>query len=99
MKKPAKATPQIWVIDLETPGVHRGSATATGPFASLADAERHLISDAIDTYLDSDKSLRDFEEATGQPWASPVLIVEVKRCVRQVPRAQVTCTLEDVETP
>lgn len=88
----------FWVIDLETPGMHSGSATAHGPFISMHHAEGWLRRDAEETYLSADKSIRDIE-AGDKPWAEPMLIVEVKRRVRQVPRAHVTVTLEDCDTP
>ncbi len=85
---------QFWIIDSETSGEHEASRTAIGPYPSMAAAEKWLRDDAAESFLDADKSLRSSEEA--EPWGAPMHIVEVRKTVRQVPRAKVSVTLQTV---
>lgn len=80
---------RFWVIDTETPGEHEKSKTAIGPFPTLIAAKEWMRKDATETFLASDKSLRDFEG----DWAAPMIIVEERECLRQVPSVSVKVSL------
>ena len=84
----------FWIIDTETPGEHERSKTAIGPFPSLAAAERRLKDDAEHLFMDADKSCRELNEI--ETWGAPMIIVEERRTVRQVPTVKVSVRLEDV---
>lgn len=67
---------------------------ARGPFKSIADAENWLKTDAeesFQSYNDPEK-LGEFQD-----WAHPVLIVEEKKMVKQVPVVDFKIKLEEVK--
>ena len=93
-KKPARS--RFWIIDTSAAGgIAENSRVAFGPFDSITDAEIALKSEAKEAYLDADKSLREMGEQTH--WAAPMIIVEERKAVRQVPVVNVTVRLEEVE--
>jgi len=83
---------RFWIIDTESPGERGPSKSAIGPFRSISDAEMWLRADAKETYLDSDKSLRDMADEHG--WSAPQHIVEVRKTVTPVPSVKVTVRLK-----
>lgn len=67
-------------------------ARVEGVFKNEGEAIKHICESAADTFEgDSDGSLEDLEN-----WANDVLIVEVKRVVRPVPRVSVKCEIKEI---
>lgn len=67
-------------------------ATVEGVFDNESRAVAHICESSADTFEnDSDGSLEDLEN-----WGSDVLIVEVKRVVRPVPRVSVKCEIKEI---
>lgn len=77
---------RFWVMDTEDNGV------LGGPFDTLTETEKWLRDDARCNFLDADKSLRD--SSSEQPWAAPVIILQERKIVRQVPRVKVEVELQ-----
>lgn len=67
---------------------------ARGPFKTIADAEKWLKDDAEENF----RSMNE-PESLGEDhkWAIPVLIVEEKKKLKQVPVVSVKINLEGVE--
>jgi len=85
---------KFWIIDLEGFGMSEGTKEARGPFKSMAAAEKWLKADAAETFqLYNEPS----ELGADRDWACPVLIVEEKKKVRQVPVVNFKISLEEVE--
>lgn len=73
---------KYWIIDLQEFGMAEGTKEARGPFKSIADAERWLKTDADESF----RSLNEPEKlGEDREWAAPVLIVEEKARLQQVP--------------
>jgi len=87
-------TTDFWIIDTEAEGINAGSKTAAGPFPSQVAAEKWLIEDARNTFLDADKSCRELTKE--KKWGAPVHIVKVVRTVEQCPTVKVDIQLKTV---
>lgn len=83
---------KYWIIDLEGYGMPEDTREARGPFKSIADAENWLKADAADSFQSYNEpdTLGEFRD-----WAHPVLIVEVKKMVKQVPVVSFKINLEE----
>lgn len=67
---------------------------ARGPFKSIADAEKWLKADAEENF----RSMNEPEKlGEDHKWAIPVLIVEEKKMVKQVPVVDFKIKLEEVK--
>lgn len=85
---------KYWIIELEGYGMPEDTREARGPFKSIADAENWLKTDAAESfqsYNDPEK-LGEFRD-----WAHPVLIVEEKKMVKQVPVVSFKVKLEEIK--
>lgn len=75
---------KFWIIDLEGFGMSKGTKEAHGPFKSIAEAEKWLKEDAEESFaslsLNEPQSLGRNHE-----WAAPVVIVEERKKLKQVP--------------
>jgi hypothetical protein len=71
---------KYWIIDLENMG--ESFREARGPFKSIAEAEDLLRREAADCFADYNDPENIGENLN---WASPVLIVEEKKKIQQVP--------------
>lgn len=85
---------KYWIIDLEGHGMSEETREARGPFRSIADAENWLKTDAVELF----KSYNE-PERLGEirDWAAPVLIVEEKKMLKQVPVVGFKVKLEEVK--
>ena len=85
---------KYWIIDLDRFGMTEGTKAAHGPFKSVADAEKWLKEDA-------EESFAGFNEPQNLgpqlDWAAPVLIVEEKKKLQQVPVVGFEIKLEKVK--
>jgi hypothetical protein len=82
---------KYWIIDLEDFGISEGAKEAHGPFKSIADAEKWLKDNAEENFR-----LFNEPEKLGEHhnWAAPVLIVEEKTRIKQVPVVSFKIKLE-----
>jgi hypothetical protein len=62
-------------------------------FSTQAEAERWLVTDAVDTFNGSDRSLQN---GNAEDWGSDVYICEIKRVCRPVPNVKITARIMDV---
>jgi hypothetical protein len=84
---------RYWIIDLEN-GMAEGTAAARGPFKSIAEAEKSLKDEARDSF----ESWNEPENlGPDHSWAAPVLIVEEKKKLQQVPVVSFKIKLEEVK--
>ena len=67
---------------------------ARGPFKSIADAEKWLKADAEENFRSMNETERLGED---RKWAVPVLIVEEKKKMQQIPVVDVKINLEEVK--
>lgn len=85
---------KYWIIDLEGYGMSEDTKEAIGPFKSISDAEKWLKTSA-------EESFQCFNEpqelGENRDWAIPVLIVEEKKTVKQIPVVNFKINLEEVE--
>lgn len=89
-----KTLKKYWIIDLERCGMAEGTKTAIGPFKTLADAEKWLKTSAAESF----ESWNEYENLGPQlDWAAPVLIVEEKKKLQQVPVLNLKVKLEAVK--
>ncbi|NDG71776.1 MAG: hypothetical protein EBY32_10840 [Proteobacteria bacterium] len=73
---------KYWIIDLDGFGMTEVTRTAHGPFKSVADAEKWLKEDAGESFA----SFNEPQNLGPQlDWSAPVLIVEEKKRLQQVP--------------
>lgn len=86
---------EYWIIDMEGEGTSEGTNEARGPFPTIRAAKQWIISDAKETFLDADKSLRDLSESIG--WAAPLKIVEVLETIVVEPSCEVSVNLKEQE--
>ena len=85
---------KYWIIDLEGCGMAEDTKTAIGPFKSVADAEKWLKTSAAESF----ESWNEHENLGPQlDWAAPVLIVEEKKKLQQVPVVSFEIKLEKVK--
>jgi hypothetical protein len=85
---------KYWIIDLEQFGMAEGTAAARGPFKSIAEAEKSLKDEARDSF----ESYNEPENlGPDHSWAAPVLIVEEKKRLQQVPVVGFEIKLEKVK--
>ena len=85
---------KYWIIDLEGHGMSEETREARGPFKSIADAEKWLKADAEENF----RSMNEPEKlGEDHKWAIPVLIVEEKLKLQQVPVVSVKINLEEVK--
>lgn len=82
---------KYWIIDLEGYGRSEETREARGPFKSIADAEKWLKADAAENFRSMNEPERLGED---HKWAAPVLIVEEKKKLRQVPVVSFKINLE-----
>jgi hypothetical protein len=85
---------KYWIIDLENMGeLYR---EARGPFKSVAEAEESLRKDAADWFADYNDP-----ESLGENlnWSLPVLIVEEKKKIQQVPVVKFEIKLKTLKNP
>lgn len=82
---------KFWIIDLEGYGMSEGTKKAHGPFKSIAEAEKWLKQDARESFqsFNEVQSLGENHE-----WAAPVLIVEGRKKLKQVPVVSLEIKLE-----
>jgi hypothetical protein len=85
---------KYWIIDLEGYGMSENTREARGPFKSIADAEKWLKDDAEENFRFMNEPERLGED---RRWAVPVLIVEEKRKLQQIPVIDVKINLEEVK--
>jgi hypothetical protein len=71
---------KFWIIDLENMG--EAFHQARGPFKSVAEAEELLRQEAMESFQDFNEPENIGENLN---WAHPVLIVEEKKKIQQVP--------------
>ena len=71
---------KYWIIDLENMGEEYRQAR--GPFKSVAEAEDLLRQEAMESFQDFNEPENIGENLN---WAHPVLIVEEKKKIQQVP--------------
>lgn len=85
---------KYWIIDLENMG--EATRQARGPFKSVAEAEESLIKEAADSFTDYNEP-----ESLGENlnWALPVLIVEEKKKIQQVPVVKFEIKLKTLKNP
>jgi hypothetical protein len=73
---------KYWIIDLDGFGMTEVTKTAHGPFPSVAEAEKWLKAEAKESFA----SFNELEKlGPDHSWAAPVLIVEEKKRLQQVP--------------
>jgi hypothetical protein len=85
---------KYWIIDLDGFGMTDRTRTACGPFRSVAEAEKWLKEEAKESFA----SFNEPENLGAQlNWASPVLIVEEKKKLQQVPVVSFEIKLEKVK--
>ena len=65
-----------------------------GPFKSMAEAERWMLTDAVETYNGSDRSLQN-GDATD--WGSDMYVCEIVRVCRPVPVVTIAARIMDLE--
>jgi hypothetical protein len=82
---------KYWIIDLEGYGMAEGTKEARGPFKSIADAEKWLKADAEENFRSLNEPGKLGED---REWAIPVLIVEEKKKLHQIPVVSVKINLE-----
>jgi hypothetical protein len=85
---------KYWIIDLEGFGMSENTREARGPFKSIADAEKWLKADAEENFRSMNETERLGED---RKWAVPVLIVEEKKKMQQIPVVDVKINLEEVK--
>lgn len=81
---------KFWVIDLEGYGMAEGTKEAHGPFKSIAEAEKWLKEDARESF----QSFNEHNLGANHEWALPVLIVEEKKKLKQLPIVSFIINLE-----
>jgi len=85
---------KYWIIDLEQFDRAEGTAAARGPFKSIAEAEKTLKDEAKDSF----ESWNEPENLGPDPsWAAPVLIVEERKKLQQVPVVTFKIRLEEIK--
>jgi hypothetical protein len=85
---------KYWIIDLEGYGMSENTREARGPFKSIADAEKWLKADAEENF----RSMNELERlGEDRKWAVPVLIVEEKKKMQQIPVIDVKINLEEAK--
>lgn len=85
---------KYWIIDLEGFGMSENTREARGPFKSIADAEKWLKADSEENFRSMNEPERLGED---RKWAVPVLIVEEKKKMQQIPVVDVKINLEEVK--
>ena len=65
---------------------------ASGPYDTVTEAREEIRREAVECYLDSDKSLRD---STGD-WGEKNYIIQVVAAVRPCPKAEISVRLTSV---
>lgn len=82
---------KYWIIDLDGFGMSKSTKTAHGPFKTVAAAEKWLKEDARELFesYNEPQSLGAIHE-----WAAPVLIVEERKKLKQVPVVSFEIKLE-----
>jgi len=78
---------------MDTPGEHRDSKSAVGPFPSHAAATKHVHDDAVDTFMGMDGDLRSMAV---KDWGETMAIVEERRRIQPVPNVTVKMSLRRV---
>ena len=85
---------KYWIIDLDGFGMTEVTRTASGPFPSVAEAEKWLKAEAKQSFA----SFNELEKlGPDHSWAAPVLIVEEKKKLQQVPVVSFEIKLEKVK--
>lgn len=85
---------KYWIIDLDGSGMTDGTRTAHGPFPSVAAAEKWLKEDAGESFA----GFNEPQNLGAQlDWAAPVLIVEERKKLQQVPVVDFEIKLEKVK--
>lgn len=85
---------KYWIIHLEGYGMPEDTREARGPFKSIAEAENWLKEQAEENF----RSMNEPEKlGEDYKWAIPVLIVEEKMKLQQVPVVSVKINLEEVK--
>lgn len=86
---------KYWIIDLDGFDMAEGTKSARGPFKTIDAAEKRLKEDArelFESYNEPQSLGRNHD------WAAPVLIVEEKKKLQQVPVVRFDIKLEAVMT-
>ena len=84
--------PKFYIIRPDMGDELKDCCNASGPYATITEAREEIRREAVECYLDSDKSLRNSTE----DWGEKNYIVQVVGVVRPVPQAEVSVRLTNV---
>ena len=84
--------PTYYIIRPEMGDELKDCCNASGPFDTVSEARDAIRRDAIECYLNCDKSLRNSTE----DWGEKNYIVQVVGVVRPVPKAEISVRLTSV---
>ena len=83
-----------WILETDCPGESAGSISSQGPFKTIDAAKAWIVNDTRDSYLGSDRSLR---EDDGIPWAADKIIVKQLMTLQATPTVTVAVRLSKVK--
>ena len=84
--------PKFYIIRPDMGDEITGCCNCDGPYATITEAREEIRREAVECYLDSDKSLRD---STGD-WGEKNYIIQVVAAVRPCPKAEISVRLTSV---
>ena len=84
--------PTYYIVRPDMGDELKDCCNASGPYATITEAREEIRREAVDCYLDSDKSLRD---STGD-WGEKNYIIQVVAAVRPCPKAEISVRLTSV---
>ena len=87
--------PKFYIIRPDMGDGLKDCCNASGPFDTVSEAREEIRREAVECYLDSDKSLRD---STGD-WGEKNYIVQLVAAVRPCPKAEISVRLTSVPIP
>ena len=87
--------PKFYIIRPDMGDELKDCCNASGPYATITEAREEIRREAVECYLDSDKSLRN---STGD-WGEKNYIIQVVGAIRPVPKAEISVRLTSVPIP